>query len=332
MNTKSNNNFLQNSIVCNLALGFEPEINYENKFKILENYRENAHTLIALHVASDITNFETTMKNISDIHNFIHNNSSAFGLLECPTDIEQAKKQNKTLLTFVFQGTFPLQRNLNYVNLFNKLGVKIMILAYNVANDVGGGCSEGENDCGLTDFGKRLIERMNQTNTIIDLSHCGIKTSLEAIDLSAQPVLFSHSNSRRLFDHTRNLTDEQIKKCAESGGIIGINSIDQFLGDGDILELMIDHMVYFGNLVGLQHVAIGTDQIYFLDTLKEYMAKGAGTVYPQNYTDNINLNIKTFAPQQIYSLVEKMLQRKFTEAEIHGILGLNYINFIKKIS
>jgi membrane dipeptidase len=181
VNTHSISNILTNSIVCNLALGFEPEIRHENRFQIIEQYRNNFHTLVALHVASDVTNFETSMKNIAAIHDFIHKNSTQFALFEKVEDIELAKKHNKTLLTFVFQGTFPIQRNLDYINLFNKVGVKTMILAYNVANDVGGGCSEGNNDCGLTEFGKQVIKRMNQTNTIIDLSHCGIKTSMEAI-------------------------------------------------------------------------------------------------------------------------------------------------------
>jgi membrane dipeptidase len=134
-----------------------------------------------------------------------------------------------------------------------------------------------------------------------------------------------------LCDHPRNLTDEQIKKCAAKNGLIGINSLNQLLGGDNILELMLDNMVYIGNLVGLEHVAIGSDQIYFLDTLSEYMAKGAGTVYPQNYTDKINLNrMLTLEPQQIYSLVKLMIKRNFTEAEIQGVLGKNYINFVKK--
>ena len=207
-----------------------------------------------------------------------------------------------------------------------------MILAYNVANDVGGGCSEGENDRGLTEFGKRLVERMNQTKTIIDLSHCGIKTSLDAIEFSQRPALFSHSNARKLFDHPRNLSDEQIKKCTQKGGLIGVNSLNQLLGEGEILDRMIDNIIYIGNLVGIEHVAIGTDQIYFMDTLIEYMSKGAGTVYPKNYMDKIDLSlIKTFEPTKITLFVEKMILRKLSEKEISSVLGMNYIPFMKKI-
>lgn len=323
---------LKRSVVCNLALGFEPEIKHADKFEIIKKYHDNFHTIIALHVASDMTSFESTLENISNIYAFINENSKKYALLEYAKDIELAKEQNKTLLTFVFQGTAPLNRNLDYINLFKKLGVRQMILAYNVSNDIGGGCSEGDKDSGLTEFGKKVIGRMNETNTVIDLSHCGIKTSFDAMELSSQPVLFSHSNARELFDHPRNLTNEQIKKCAENGGLIGINSVSQLLGGNDILERMVDHMVYIGDLVGLQHVAIGTDQIYFLDTLAEYMAKGAGTVYPQNYMENMDLEaIKSFEPQQLPLLVDTMLRRKLTEAEIRGVLGENYVRFFGKI-
>src|SRR5690606_34276467 len=106
-------------------------------------------------------------------------------------------------------------------------------------------------DEGLSRFGVALIKEMNRVGMIVDCTHTGYRTSMEAMELSAAPTIFSHSLARALWDHERNVADDQIKACAATGGVIGMNGVGMFLGDNDgSPEKVADHIDYVAQLVG----------------------------------------------------------------------------------
>jgi membrane dipeptidase len=164
-------------------------------------------------------------------------------------------------VVFNFQGTDPLEGSLELVEAYYALGVRHMGLAYNLRNRVGDGCFE-PNDAGLSLFGRKLIAQMNRCGMLIDGSHAGVRTSLHAMELSSAPVIFSHANPAGLCPHPRNLSDEQIRACAATGGVVGILGISNMLGtDGDVSpERIATHVDYCVQLVGIEHVglAVGT--------------------------------------------------------------------------
>ena len=133
-----------------------------------------------------------------------------------------------------------------------------MLFAYNLNNEAGGGCHD--TDVGLTSFGRAVIRAMNNIGILIDCSHTGYRTTMEAMEASSHPVVFSHSNARTLCDHERNIKDDQALACAAGGGVVGVNGIGIFLGEDDIrTPALIQHIQYYVDLLGIEHVGIGLD-------------------------------------------------------------------------
>jgi membrane dipeptidase len=166
--------------------------------------------------------------------------------------------------------------------LYYDLGVRQMLLAYNKDNRASGGCMESK--IGLTDFGKKVIKEMNRVGMMVDVSHMGYRATLEAFDTSTDPVIFSHSNPKGLRDHARNISDEQIKACAKTGGVIGINGVGEFLG-GVQSEIVVDNIEYVINLVGPEHVGIGLDYVIDKQELIDYIERHPG-IFPSAKTND----------------------------------------------
>lgn len=146
-------------------------------------------------------------------------------------DIEVAHSQGKLAVSFDIEGTNALGRDINMVAAYHALGVRQMLLAYILGNDAAGGCHDA--DTGLTAFGKEVLSEMNRFGMIVDASHTSYRTSIDPIESSSSPAVFTHSNPRSLWDHQRNIKDDQIKTCAARGGVIGLNGLAIFLGDND---------------------------------------------------------------------------------------------------
>ena len=121
-----------------------------------------------------------------------------------------------------------------------------------------GGCHD--TDIGLTDFGREIVREMNRVGMIVDCSHAACQTTLDIMAESTRPVVFSHSNPVAIWDHQRNIVDRQIRGCADTGGVIGINGMGIFLGDNDISnKTLLQHICYVSDLVGVEHVGLGFD-------------------------------------------------------------------------
>ena len=142
-------------------------------------------------------------------------------------DILQAKEDHKVGIIIGWQNASPIENNLKRLTLFHQLGLRIVQITYNERNLLGNGCYE-RRDEGLSHFGVDAIHEMNRLGILIDLSHVGDCTTLEAIEISEKPVAFTHANARAHFDHVRNKTDEALKKLAARGGVVGANAFPAF--------------------------------------------------------------------------------------------------------
>jgi membrane dipeptidase len=181
-------------------------------------------------------------------------------LVRNANDIRTAKAEGKVAIIFGPQNARPCEDGIFCYRVMHELGVRILQLTYNERNLYGDGVAEPA-DAGLSVIGRQAIEEMNRLGIVIDLSHCGDRTTLESIEASADPIVITHANARALHPSPRNKTDEQIKACAARGGLIGITTWSPMLGFDrwPTVDDFVRHMDHVANLVGIEHVSIGTD-------------------------------------------------------------------------
>lgn len=176
-------------------------------------------------------------------------------------DIREAAASNRLAIVLGFQNSNLLEGRIRFVELFAELGVRVVQLTYNNQNELGASCYEAH-DSGLARFGREVIREMNRVGMLVDLSHVGNRTSLDAIECSEMPVAVTHANPDSLFAHARNKTDDVLKALAERGGVLGCATYRNITGDHYSASLanwceMVARTV---DLIGIDHVAVGTDR------------------------------------------------------------------------
>ncbi len=285
--------------------------------------------------------FEETVDHISKWLVRFRERSEQILLVETGADIHRAKSEGKTGIILGWQNTSPIENDIDRLAIFHKLGVRIAQVTYHERNLLGDGCMERQ-DGGLTNFGIDAVKEMNRLGILIDLSHVGISTTQESIQVSDKPVAITHANAKSYFDHRRNKTDEAIKLMAEKGGVIGATCIRGFLRNtlqadlNDYLDA-IDHLV---DLVGVDHVGIGTDHTQ--DQPEEfwcYIGAQQGTKYPSTFTppgdgplpwdDQYPDELTT--PDQMPVLSESLLNRGYRADEVAKILGGNWMRLFEEV-
>ena len=220
---------------------------------------EHGYTLASLTISSDWEGLAGAIKAVARDRAYFLGHPDKYVLVERVEDVEAAKREGKIAILLHFQGTNPLDGDLNMVETYYKLGIRHMLITYNVKNILGDGCMEWTDD-GLSRLGVAMIEEMNRVGMIVDATHTGYRTTMDMFEVSKDPVIFSHSNAAALWDIPRNAKDDQIKACAKTGGVMCINGVDIFLGDtGGLIELMVKHIAYVAELIGPENVGIGTD-------------------------------------------------------------------------
>lgn len=196
--------------------------------------------------------------------NKISEHPDRYKVVRTAADIDAAIKENKLGLFFTHQGRALFSGDVDMIGLWRQLGYGYCLLAYNQRNAVGDGCFERDNG-GLTAYGRQLIDGYNRYGMIVDVSHTGERTSLEAIERSRKPVISSHSGALAIANYQRSLSDAVIKAIAKSGGVSSINMVGAFTdkSNPDIVttEALFRHIDYMANLVGIDHVGFGSDYI-----------------------------------------------------------------------
>jgi len=184
-----------------------------------------------------------------------------------PDDIVAAKKRNRHCLYFSANGVplpqdwVSVEKELRYIRMFFQLGYRMMHLTHQRRNLIGDGCGESS-DAGLSDFGRAVVRELNRVGVIVDVAHCGWRTSREAAEVSERPIVASHTACAALYENIRNKPDNVIRAIVDKGGLIGIVCWPGYLGEkGDIGRLM-EHIDYVVKTFGVDHVAIGGDNAY----------------------------------------------------------------------
>jgi membrane dipeptidase len=242
--------------------------------------------------------------------------------------IRAAKRDGKLAAILHFQGTLPFEYDLDLAEIYWRLGVRVVQMAYNVRSPAADGCEE-PGDAGLSRFGRQLVAELNRLGIVVDVSHTGHASSMDAVEASTAPSIASHSNAAAVHPSRRNLQDDLIKAIAASGGVIGINGYPAFVADTTrpTLDDYIDHMAYITELVGSSHVGIGLDYTTRNPPMAEYeqlIADGhwSRESYPPppwHYPGGLD------DASGLPNLTQRLLQRGFGEKDVRGILGENWL-------
>ncbi|QPC94887.1 dipeptidase [Mesorhizobium sp. INR15] len=312
---------IRESVVWESAVGWTPECLDEGP-AMLARFGDAGFSFLSLTIGADWDRPEPTLRHFAQQRRWFENRPDTYRMIETVADIRKAKADGKVAIGFHFQGAGPLGYDPALVSLYYKLGIRWMILAYNTRNPLGDGCHEPEN-AGLSLLGRAFVKEMNRAGMMVDASHAGIRTSLDIIEFSEKPVVFSHSNARAIKNHERNITDEQILAAAKRGGVIGINSIGAFVNDdnsADVAGLLrhIDHIV---QMAGPNHVGLGLDVVFYQDFMTKLYDAGpmmAQRGYPRPPWADLK-------PELLPDLVQGMIGLGYGEAAIKGVLGENFL-------
>jgi len=239
--------------------------------------------------------------------------------IDCAADLRRVRAENRIGLVLGFQNSNHFRRPADVAE-FHALGQRVSQLTYNERNLLGSGCTDPAGG-GLSPLGATIVDAMNRHGMAIDISHCGERTSLDALAASAKPVLVTHSSCRSLVHHPRCKSDAVIRAMAAKGGVIGISVLPMMLSAGRpaTLDDVLDQFDHVARLVGVEHVGLGSDtDVDAIDprthrTRSGYAVRGMRHVY------------------RVFELAEGLLRRGYAAADVEGILGGNFQRALTEI-
>jgi membrane dipeptidase len=281
-----------------------------------------------------VEGFDYVLNQIRRYYSLLEMQHDHLTLIEKPSDILRAKEEKKLGIIFGFQNGGVLGNDVNLLPIFYKLGVRVIQLTYNEANLIGYGCLETRDE-GLTSLGRQVIQVMNRLGMLVDLSHVGYKTSCEAVQVSEYPVAITHGNPSALKDLPRNRPDDLIRSVAKKGGVIGLTPYAAFCkskqGQRPTLKDFTDQIDYVVNLVGIDHVGIGTDKFEgktredFITEIQARYAKLIDTPFENRHVEGMS-HIRYFP-----RITEELFRRGYSDEDCMKILGGNFYSLFAKV-
>ncbi len=241
----------------------------------------------------------------------IEDNSDKLIFATTGSDVDKACEEGRIAALLSIEGGEALDGRIELLRIFYRLGVRLMTLTWSLRNELADGAFEGRTGGGLTRFGVEVVEEMDKLGMVVDVSHLSEAGFWGVMEVSRKPVIASHSNSKALCSHPRNLTDEQAKAIAEKGGVIGVNFAGYFLGEGRrSLAGVIEHIDHLCTVVGPEHVGLGSD----FDGLPFEQL-------PDELKDVSGLP----------KIAEALTARGYSEQVIKGIMGENLLRVVRSV-
>jgi membrane dipeptidase len=278
--------------------------------------------------------YQTALTWFAGWNGFIAGNDHRLMRIDSAADFARVKGSGKVGVLLGLQNAAHFRRP-DDVNFFRNLGQRVAQLTYNSRNLIGNGATE-RRDEGLSDFGVAIVERMNQVGMAVDVSHCGDRTTLDAFEVSKRPVLITHSNCRALVPgHPRVKTDEAIRAMGKSGGVMGITAVRMFVRDQEptTVEHVLDHFDHVAKLVGPQHLGVGSDiDLDGYDDMPPEANRQLRAGYKGSYGFREKIDVEGLDhPKRMFDLAEGLIRRKYTDSQIEGILGGNFVRVLSDI-
>lgn len=253
----------------------------------------------------------TAMANqiLTQIEEMVAKNCTAVDIAYTPDNLWQLKKDGKRAIMLGIENGYAIGKDICNVEAFRKRGVVYMTLCHNGDNDICDSARGNHEHGGVSEFGKQVIEEMNRVGMMVDLSHAGEESFYDALQISKTPIVCSHSSARALCDHPRNLTDEQMRALAKTGGVAQVTLYHGFLKkqtDATILDA-IDHLNHMVNIMGIEHVGIGTD------------FDGDGGIRG------------CASASELINFTRRLLRERYTEEQIQMIWGRNFLRVMRQV-
>lgn len=253
-------------------------------------------------------------KEIKSFIKYVNNHSDEAEIAYCPKDLERIKKSGKSAVVLAIENGYGISDDVNHIDEFFDMGVRSITLCHNLNNLICDASMEkntNTNSGGLTPFGKKVVARMNELGMIIDVSHAASSTLMDVLKCSKSPIIATHSGVWAIKNHNRNLKDEEIKAIASKGGLIQVATGRFFLStlpkNQVNIKTLVNHIDYVKNLVGIEHVGIGTD------------FDGGGGVVGLEDCSKMKL------------ITEEMLRRGYTQEELRLFWGGNVMRVWQRI-
>ncbi len=283
--------------------------------------------------------FATTVREIAHLTYLFDNLPDKFQKILKAEDLVRVKAKKGHGIILYVESTDEFGKNLDNIDFFHELGLRIVQLTYNTRNWVGNGCTERVDD-GLSYFGLQVVERLNELHMIVDLSHCGYKTTMDAIANSKDPVVFTHTFAKEVSKHDRGKTDEQLQALSERGGFVGVMLVPHFITSDPhpSLEHFFRHIDYIVKLIGVDHLAIGTD-LYppanlglskALDSSNSWMSLGFRPEHRAG--ESRKTVIESFKDWSDWpNITAGLLSRGYSKDDVNKILGGNFLRVFERI-
>ena len=255
--TQSANALYANAVVIDTLCAPFTDMDGMPSVEAVASVRQSGITAINFTVSQP--SFEDTVGNIGIVENLVDHHPETFLIVRRYSDLPRAKRENKIGIMLGFQYTSFLEENVDRIESFRQLGVRIMQLTYNNRSNFGDGCLEPGN-AGLSKAGIAAVKKMNDLGIAVDLSHSGYRTTSEGITQSSKPVLISHSGCAAIYAHPRNKPDEILKALADRGGYFGVYLMPYVVASPTVptRKHVLDHVVHAINVCGADHVGIGS--------------------------------------------------------------------------
>jgi membrane dipeptidase len=284
--------------------------------------------------------FEGTVRNLASLQALVDQHPDVFLIVRRQSDIARAKQQNAIGIMPGFQYTQFLEDDPSRIEMFRKLGVRIMQLTYNNRSAFGDGCLEPGN-AGLSRAGLSAIKRMNAIGVAVDLSHSGYRTTSEGIAASEKPVLISHSGCAAVFAHPRSKPDDILRSLADRGGYFGVYLMPYLVASPTVptREHVMAHLLHAINVCGVDHVGIGSDgaiekvvltakqKADFDEDIARRKKLGIGAPGEDRYPYVPDLN----GPDHMEVIATEMSKRGQPSSVIEKVLGANFQRIIGEI-
>ena len=305
---------------CDTPMFFDQDINFQSRDpKILVDLHKmiEGHLDASIMVAylkqegrDDASLLAATKKAdriLDEIEQMVAKSPDFIGIAKTPADLYQNKQDGRKSIMLGIENGYAIGKDLSNVERFRRRGVVYMTLCHNGDNDICDSAKGNNEHGGVSAFGEKVIQEMNRVGMMVDLSHASEKSFYDAIDISCLPIVCSHSSSRLLCDHPRNLTDDQMRRLAQSGGVAQVTFYDGFLkkeGGATIIDA-INHLNHMVDVMGIEHVGIGTD------------FDGDGGV------------TGLASASELINFTRQLLQQRYSNHDIELIWGANFLRVMR---
>lgn len=324
-------------------LGSPGYFNYPENPPLDEAMVENARTsgITAMNVTVSAGNTTSTLGRMSPWFANVERWPDVFRMVRSADQLRDAKETERVGIVLGFQDTTPYEGDLSRIGVFHDLGVRVVQLTYNVRNLVGDGCLEPGN-AGLSAYGHQVVERLNELGSIVDLSHCGQRTTAEGIEASTAPVGITHTGCNAVQRHPRSKDDAELRAAADGGGVVGIYLMP-FLTPGRVptADDVVAHIEHALNICGEDHVGIGSDlSITPIDGSDEYWTKhrefvsrriAAGVAAPAEDPDVLFTVPDLNSHRRMELIADALSARGHHDGVIEKVIGGNWVRLSEEV-